>query len=129
MKTRLQRTTELLRASKIPYEKTEYRHHITRKLIDLFHIIDVLALDGGFLGIQVCGDDLQPHIKKLTHKYRQNTLNWLNNNGRIEIHAWAKRKYKRGSKNMIWKCRIVDILLINNDLVVEYREKLINDRQ
>lgn len=122
MKTRYQRTTELLRASKTPYEKVEYRHHITRKLIDLFHIIDILALDGGFLGIQVCGSDLQPHIKKLTQEYRQNTINWLNNGGRLEIHAWAKRKQKRGSKRMIWKVRIVDVLLINNQVTTEYRE-------
>jgi hypothetical protein len=122
MKTRFERTTEILRADKIPYEKVEYRHHITRTLIDLFHIVDILVLDGGFLGIQVCGDDLQPHIKKLTQEYRNNSLNWLNNRGRLEIHSWSKRKMFRGSKRMIWKCRIVDILLINNQLVTEERK-------
>ena len=99
-----------------PYNK------FTGKRVDLFNIIDMIALDSNIVGVQICGADLQPHIKKLTVEHAENTREWLKSGGLLEIHTWGRRKYKRGLKRTIWKCRIVDVLLINNEIVTELRD-------
>jgi hypothetical protein len=76
---------------------------------DLFGIIDVLALDPerGVVGVQVCGQDWQPHIKKLIEERTQETWDWLATPGTVlELHGWRKVKKKRGGKQMIWKPRM-----------------------
>ena len=89
---------------------------------DLFHIIDLLALDNGVVGIQVFGSDWMPHIRKITEEHAAYTVAWLQQPGtRLEIHGWRKVKKKRGGKLMIWKPRIADILLIGGRLFVEER--------
>jgi hypothetical protein len=120
--THLQRTTKILRGQGLKYWKVEYHNTWAKKKVDLFHIIDLLVLDGGFLGIQVCGKDWQEHVKKITHEYRDNTIEWLNSGGRIELWGWRKIKKKRGGKVMIWMPRIADVLLVNGGVCLEERE-------
>ena len=89
----------------------------------MFHIIDLIALDNGVVGIQVCGSDWAPHVRKITEEHSAYTVAWLQQPGtRLELHGWRKVKKKRGGKLMIWKPRIADILLINNALFVEERD-------
>lgn len=118
------RSAEYYKAQGVKTWKVEQPYNkFTKKRTDLFNIIDMIALDSNIVGVQVCGSDLQPHIKKLTEEHSENTREWLKCGGLLEIHAWAKRKQKRGLKRMIWKCRVVDILLVNGDLIAEHREE------
>lgn len=119
--THLQRTTKVLRDQALKYWKVEYHNTWAKKKVDLFHIIDLLVLDGGFLGIQVCGIDWVEHVEKITKEYRENTVCWLESGGRIELWGWRKVKKKRGGKLMIWRPRIADVLLVNGDLYLEER--------
>ena len=53
------------------------------KRIDLFGIIDVLALDPirGVIGIQCCGSDFKKHLDKILIEKRPETINWLSTPG------------------------------------------------
>ena len=88
---------------------------------DLLNIIDVIALDNGIVGIQVCGSDLNAHKRKIMVDKRNNTIAWLTNNGRLEVWAWRKLKKVRGGKAMYWAPRIIDILIVDGELYWEER--------
>ena len=80
--------------------------------IDLFGIIDVLALDPerGVVGIQCCGADFAAHKRKLLEERAQDTLDWLSTPGTVlEIWSWRKVKAKRGGKAMVWRPRVEEI--------------------
>lgn len=81
--------------------------------LDLFNIIDVLAITGAeTLGIQCCGSSFSAHWKKLTEAESENTRAWLSNGYRsLEIWSWRKVKLKRGGKAMRWQARMVPIML------------------
>lgn len=117
--TRFERTTKELRNQNIFYWKTEYRNPHAGKNIDLFHIIDLIALDDGILGIQVCGSDFKAHVEKIMHEHKGYTTAWLRNGGKLQIWGWRKIKKKRGGKAMVWKPRIADVLLVGNELYLE----------
>ncbi|MGD9825764.1 hypothetical protein [Desulfobacter sp.] len=88
----------------------------------MFNIIDMIALDNGVVGVQVCGADWMPHVRKITEDYAGNTMAWLSQPGtRLELWGWRKVKKKRGGKLMIWKPRIADILLVGGELFLEER--------
>src|SRR6056297_1143209 len=64
---------------------------------DLFGIIDVLALDParGVVGVQVCGKDFQPHVRKILEERAQDTYDWLLTPGTcLELWGWRKVKKK-----------------------------------
>ncbi len=90
---------------------------------DFLNIIDLIALDNGTVGIQICGGggDFMKHVRKITEEYKSNTVEWLKNRNRFELWAWRKVKVKRGGKAMIWKPRIADILLVKGELYLEER--------
>jgi hypothetical protein len=83
--------------------------------VDLFGIIDVLALDPqtGVIGVQSCaGSGFSAHWKKLTIERAQETRDWLSTPGcSLEIWAWRKISKKRGGKAMIWQPRVKSITL------------------
>ena len=89
---------------------------------DLFNIIDLIALDNGIVGLQICGTDFSPHRKTLMVTQKQSTINWLKNGGRLELWGWRKRKKVRGKKATYWSARIADILLVNGELYFEERQ-------
>jgi hypothetical protein len=119
MTTRLQRTTEVLRQHGLKYWKVEYWNPWAKIKVDLFNIIDLLVLDGGILGIQVCGSDFSSHVNKIRDDEKENTLEWLRSGGKLQIWGWRKLKKKRGGKAMEWKPRIADVLLVNGEIYVE----------
>jgi hypothetical protein len=128
MTSRLERTTAILRQHGIKYWKTEVWNAFARRgdgkrgmKVDLFNIIDILALDGGIVGIQVCGNDYMDHVRKVREDEAENTRAWLEAGGRLEIHAWRKVKVKRGGKAMQWKPRVADVMLVNGDIYIEER--------
>lgn len=117
----MQRTLEVIKKNETKYWIVEIYKTWAKRKVDLFNIIDLLVLDDGFLGIQVCGTDWAPHVRKLMGDESENTRAWLENQGRLELWGWRKIKKKRGGKAMVWKPRIADILLINGELIFEER--------
>ena len=120
----MQRTIKELKDAGVLHWKVEQPYsRFSKTRQDLFHIIDLLALDNGVVGIQVCGSDWMPHTRKMTEEHAVYTVAWLQQPGaRLELWGWRKVKKKRGGKVMIWKPRIADILLVNNSLFVEERD-------
>lgn len=118
-----ERSTAIFRQNKLKYWKVEYNNPWAKKKIDLFNIFDILVLDNGIIGVQVFSGtgEMQKHIRKMQGEHRDNTVEWLKCGGLIELHGWRKVKAKRGGKAMVWRCRVADMLLVNGELVVEYR--------
>ncbi len=82
------------------------------KRIDLFGIIDIIALDpvNGVLGIQSCGQAFSEHYKKLTIEKANESLNWLRTPGtKLQLWGWRKVKLHRGGKAERWAARIREI--------------------
>ncbi len=127
MSSPVQRTKAILKDQGIPHWIVERNFPPSRKWPngckeDLFNIIDMIALDNGVVGVQVCGADWMPHVRKITEDYAGNTMAWLSQPGtRLELWGWRKVKKKRGGKLMIWKPRIADILLVGGELFLEER--------
>lgn len=117
----MQRTLAVIKEDALKYWKVEYWNHWAKRRIDLFNIIDVLVLDNGFLGIQVCGSDYSSHRKKIMEEESENTRAWLESGGRLEIWGWRQLKIKRGGKAKKWVPRIADVLLVSGDLYWEER--------
>lgn len=80
---------------------------------DLFGIIDVLCLDPqrGIVGVQSCGSSFSAHRRKLTVEKYQETRDWLEAGGKLELWGWRKVKVKRGGKAVRWQPRIESITL------------------
>ena len=77
------------------------------KKIDLFHIIDYIAIKKGeVVGVQSTGTDFLGHDKKLMGEQRDNTVAWLESGAKLVLYGWRKVKEKRGGKRMIYKPRI-----------------------
>lgn len=120
MASRFERTTKELRDRGLFYWKTEYWNQWAKIKVDLFNIIDLVVLDQVITGIQVCtGSDLQAHIRKIRDEHKEYTAGWLRSGGALQIWAWRKIKVKRGGKAMTWKPRVMDVLLVNDEIYVE----------
>ena len=118
----MERTLAEIKKAGLKYCKVEHFNHFSKRRVDLFGIIDLLVLDSGIVGVQVCGTDYQEHVRKITEDEKENTLEWLKSEGRLEIWAWRQLKKVRGKKAMEWIPRIADVLLVNNELYVEERD-------
>jgi hypothetical protein len=90
---------------------------------DLFSIIDLIALDHGIVGVQVCGSDWMGHYRKIMVEKKENTTRWLSNDARLEIWGWRKRKKKRGMNATYWSPRIADVILVKDGLYWEERNE------
>lgn len=90
--------------------------------IDLFGIIDVLALDPerGVVGIQSTGQDFAAHLRKLTEEKIQEVTDWLTTPGTsLELWGWRKVKLHRGSRAERWMPRVQEITM---DYLMSFRE-------
>lgn len=86
--------------------------HGTR--VDLFNIIDIIALDpiNGVIGVQSCGSSFSEHYKKLTEEHAQESIDWLSTPGtKLQIWGWRKVKVVRGGKAERWSPRVQEITL------------------
>lgn len=125
--TPMVRTKAVLREQGIVHGVVERYHPKSTKhpfgcKQDFLNIIDLIALDNGVVGIQVCGTDLSEHKEKLLETEKLNTIEWVRQQGaRLEVWAWRQLKKVKGKKAMIWKPRIIDILLVNGELYWEER--------
>ena len=119
MASHMQRTLNEIKKNKLRYWIVERWCPHTRRRIDLFNIIDLLVLDQDIIGVQVCGADFSAHVNKLRNDEAESTMAWLESGGRLQIWGWRKVKVKRGGKQMVWKPRIADVLLVQNEIYVE----------
>jgi len=109
-----QRTIQHLRKLGLRCQTVEKYNMYSRRYNDLFSIIDIIMLDHsrGVVGIQACGTDFQPHIRKLTIDEVENTRAWLETPGTVlEIWGWRRLLEKKGGKRKVWKPRIQEIRL------------------
>lgn len=84
------------------------------KRIDMFNIIDIIALDPieGVIGIQACGTDFKSHWDKLTVEHAQESIDWLKTPGtKLFIYSWRKLKLQRGGKALRWSPKVKEIIL------------------
>lgn len=104
-KSPVQRTLEYLKKKNIRCQKVEYWNSFGNKRVDLFGIIDIIALTpDGVLGIQVCGRDFQEHIRKMTLSHCEETQAWLQTPG-TGLVLWSWRPLKKG-KRILYKPRV-----------------------
>jgi hypothetical protein len=80
---------------------------------DLFGIIDIIALDQeeGIIGVQSCGQAFSEHYRKMSEEHRQDSIDWLEAGGKLELWGWRKLKKKRGGKAIVWKPRVMSFHL------------------
>jgi len=75
------------------------------KRIDLFNIIDIIALsDTDIIGVQSCGQSFGEHDKKILASPLAER--WLGCGGKLMLVGWRKLLKKRGGKLRVWKPRI-----------------------
>lgn len=79
----------------------------TKKRIDLFGVIDIVAITPtGILGIQACaGGDHSTRRKKILAEPR--IAAWLGAGARLEVWSWSKRG--RVDERKLWQVRIDEI--------------------
>ena len=110
MKGPTQRTLAELKKRGCVYQVTEHWNPFARRRVDLFGVIDVLAIDGGrIIGIQTTsGDNHSKRIDKAREEPR--LIAWLLAGGRFEVWSWAKRGAR--GKRKLWTLRRTEALLI-----------------
>jgi hypothetical protein len=122
----MERTMAELRKRGLRYHKVETWNPHARRRVDMFNIIDVVALDAlpdgaGILGIQVTDQkNYAAHYTALRddEKKREPLAAWLRSGGTFEIWAWAKYKVKRGGKAHRWRLNRYEAVLQGIGIVV-----------
>lgn len=95
---------------------------------DLFGVFDLLSIkvDEGIVGVQCCGSDWAPHVRKITEERGDIVTKWLSCGGKAVLIGWRKLKVikKDGTKGKAerWTPRIADIVL-NSRGEVEINER------
>ena len=106
------RTLKHFRDLEIPTWRTEHWNHFSKRSSDLFGFIDLIALTGTIVGLQITsGGNVPARVKKILHKRTYNAIAWLESGGEIEVWGWRQLLVKRGGKRKIWKPKIVKITL------------------
>lgn len=126
----VQRTLRTLESQgRISWITETWNHHAGIRQ-DLFGIVDILTLDPvrGFVGVQVCGQDWQPHVTKMTEEKAQECFDWLSTpGGKLELWGWrkVKKRLANGKKGQaeIWAPRIADVLLKDGVIICLERKR------
>jgi hypothetical protein len=118
--TPTQRTIRLLKDSGYLVGTVERWAPVAGKRIDLFGIIDLLAIDSSTtLGVQSTGTAFSEHDAKL--RAAETTKHWLAGDRQLVLIGWRKvREKPREGKRMVYKPRIAYYQLI--DGIVTKRE-------
>jgi len=100
-----QRTLQLLRNQGYTAQVVERYCAHSRRRIDLFGVIDVLAVSSdiqGTLGVQTTsGSNVSSRLDKIRGSKEVRT--WLRAGNRLVIHGW--KKYKKPENGKFWRCR------------------------
>ena len=99
------RTLKLLRDQGYFAQVVEHWNPHVHRRVDLFGVIDVVAVSGdvqGVLGVQTTSGD---HVSHRLAKMRQNAAveAWLQAGNRLVVHGW--KKYKKPVDRKYWQCR------------------------
>lgn len=99
-----QRTLAMCRKHGFTTQVVERYCTFSRRRIDLFGVIDVVAMDGkNILGIQTTsGDHVSHRLKKI--KAEPRAKQWLESGGRLFVHGWSLKKRSRR-----WECREIEV--------------------
>lgn len=90
------------------------------KRIDLFNIIDIIALTAhSTIGVQSCGQAFSEHLNKLTIEKAEETICWLTGPRELHLYGWRKVLLRRGSKAVRWRPRIALITLSADDIIAK----------
>jgi hypothetical protein len=119
--------------------KVEQPASMYRPTLDLFNCIDLVAIRSdrsGVMGIQVCGEDIMPHVHKILEGYMLDKLKkvdkvptivktvippnpyikiWLEAKNLFFIWGWRLRKHE-GTKDT-YQLREVEMILENGQVV------------
>ena len=88
------------------------------KRIDLFNIIDIIALTAdSTIGVQACGSDFAEHVRKLTVEKADETFTWLTGPRELHLIGWRKVQMFRGSRALRWRPRIGHFTLDGDNVV------------
>ena len=129
-----ERSKSLLEEQGYQVWKTERPATMWTPTLDLFNCIDLVAIRGdcnGVMGVQVCGEDIAPHVHKILEGYTKQKLKkneivmevippnpyiktWLLAGNRFFIWGWRLRKHK-GTKDT-YQLREVEMVLKGNDV-------------
>ncbi len=83
------------------YDIAESYNSFSKRRKDLFGIFDIVAINKqtSIVGVQVCGTDWQPHMRKI--KASIHAKWWVEAGGQIWLIGW--RELKSGWKSRIYK--------------------------
>ena len=114
-----QRSLKHLRNGGLIAQVVEHWQAFSRRRIDLFSVIDIVALDisnGRTLGIQTTsGASVSARINKIYAE--PNARAWLQAGNRLIVHGWAKRGAR--GKRKLWSVREVEIVLDGEALIAK----------
>lgn len=109
MSSPTQRTLNMLREQGYSAQVVERWQPQSRRRIDLFGVIDVVAMDGTkTIGVQTTSAANVGHRREKILA-EPLALKWLQSGNRLFIHGWRKRRLKRGGKAMRWVCNEEEI--------------------
>jgi hypothetical protein len=99
-----QRTLALCRKHGFTAQVVERFCTFSKRRIDLFGVIDVVAIDGkNVIGFQTTsGSNVSSRVAKI--KAEPRALKWLESGARLFVHGWLKSK-----KTNRWQCREIEI--------------------
>lgn len=113
-----QRSLKHLRDAGTIAQVVEHWQAFSRRRIDLFAVIDIVALDvanGRTVGVQTTsGSCVSARVKKIFEEPRAKA--WLLCGNRLLIHGWSKRGARGKVKR--WTCREVEFVLDGEAMVV-----------
>lgn len=114
-----QRTLALLRAAGMVAQVVERWNAFARKRVDLFGVVDVVALDlahGRTIGVQTTsGTNVAVRIEKIYAT--EAARHWLLCGNRLVVHGWAKRGAR--GRRKVFTCREVEIVLDGTAMVAQ----------
>ena len=142
MASPLERSKELLESDGWSVWKVERPASLYQPTLDLFNCIDLLAIRfdrSGCLGIQVCGEDVMPHIHKILEGYTLDKLKkvdgkpeivktiippnpyikiWLEAKNTFFIWGWRLLKEGRETR-AYYKLRQVEFVLKDGQVIAQ----------
>jgi len=127
MASHTQRTIKLLENQGFKTWNVELWNSFSRRKTDLFGIIDRIAIrPGQIVGVQICGSDFQPHVRKITES--EYTVPWLESGALLWLIGWRKVLKKRGGKQRIYRPRF-GVFTAGADGVFFHEEKTEEERE
>lgn len=135
MASPLERSKALMEGEGFHVWKVERPASMWAPTLDLFNLMDLVAIrsdHSGVLGIQVCGEDIAPHLHKILEGYSKKKIvkgemvevivppneyikTWLEAGNPFFIHGWRLRKNE--GKKASYQLREIEFIIENGAVV------------